>query len=38
MPEDEWEAYEEEASEPDEPDMWRDVCDDPAREDFGCSR
>jgi len=32
MPEDEWDAYETE--EPDDPDAYRDMLDDPAREDF----
>jgi hypothetical protein len=31
MPTDEWDAYDDER--PDDPDAWRDTCDDPARED-----
>ena len=33
MPVDEWEPYDDEGP-PDDPDAWRDQCDDPAREDF----
>ena len=34
MPTEEWEAYDDILDEPDDPDAWRDVCDDPSREDF----
>lgn len=32
MPDDEWDDYDTEP--PDDPDEWRDECDDPSREDF----
>lgn len=32
MPADEWDAYDTEPA--DDPDAWRDECDDPSREDF----
>lgn len=28
MPVEEWEAYEADVDEPDDPDGWRDICDD----------
>ena len=34
MPSDEWDDYDDAPS--DDPDAWRDMCDDPCREDF-CS-
>ena len=33
MPPDEWDDYDDVGPE-DDPDAWRDMCDDPSREDF----
>lgn len=34
MPVEEWEAYDDSIDEPDDPDAYADMLDDPAREDF----